>query len=65
MERLLGHPTGRHMWGFPVGQARERNTAISPRMKEETKPETVTATVIDRSPSSWGPGIHFLMEAPS
>jgi len=65
MERLLGHPTGRHMWGFPVDQAREVNTAISPRVKEETKPEMVTATVMARGPSSWEPGMHFLMEAPS
>ena len=64
-ERLLDHLTGRHMWGFPVDQAQEVNTAISPRVKEETKTEMMTATVMERGPSSWEPGMHFLMEAPS
>lgn len=62
---IAGPLTGRHTWGFPLDQALEVNTAISPRVKEETKPKMVTATVMDRGSSSWGPGMHFLMEAPS
>lgn len=61
-----GPPQGRHRWGFlgwcKVDQAPEKNTAISLRMKDETKPERVTVTATKRGPSSWYES-HFRTEA--
>lgn len=40
------------------------NTAIFPRVKEETKPKRVIATAEGTGPSLWGAEMHFLMEDP-
>lgn len=69
MGSRLGHLPGGTCGAFQVetkvDQAPEVNTAIFPKVKEETKPEMVTATAMNRGSSSWGPEMHFLMEAPS
>lgn len=69
-KRLEGDQMGKqpgHLQGAQtetkVDQAPEVNTAISPRQMEETKPEMMTAIAMDRGPISWGPEMHFLMEA--
>lgn len=69
MGRLRGHLQGGTCGAFrtetKVDQVPEVNTAISPRVKEETKPEMLIATAMDRGPSFWGTEMHFLMEAPT
>lgn len=40
------------------------NTAVFPRVKEETKPKRVTATAEGTGPNLWGAERHFLMGDP-
>lgn len=64
--RLLAHlragTDGASWAGVKVDQAPEKNTAISLRMKDETKPKRVTVTATKRGPSSWYES-HFRTEA--
>lgn len=67
--RLLGHlqggTCGASWTETKMDQVPEVNTAISPRVKQGTEPEMVTATAMDRGPTSWGVDNHLLMEAPT
>lgn len=62
LDHLRAGTDGVSWAGVKVDQAPEKNTAISLRMKDETKPERVTVTATKRGPSSWYES-HFQTEA--